>query len=48
MNIQRTIAGIGLLIFVFLLLNNGKQTVSVIETIASNSIRGIKTLQGRG
>jgi len=44
----KIIAGIGLLIFVFLVVANSKGTTSVINTIASNSIMGIKTLQGRG
>ncbi|MGG1343872.1 hypothetical protein ABE244_25610 [Bacillus toyonensis] len=41
------IAGIGVLIGIYLFLSNGRQTTSIIETIASNSIAGIKTLQGR-
>lgn len=41
------LAGIGMLIFVFLLLNNYRATTSIIDTIASNSIQGIKVLQGR-
>ncbi|MCU5087553.1 hypothetical protein OCA23_30290 [Bacillus cereus] len=41
------VAGIGILIGIYLFLSNGKQTVSVINAIAGNSISGIKTLQGR-
>jgi len=41
------IAGIGVLIGIYLFLANGKQTTSIISTIATNSISGIKTLQGR-
>lgn len=41
------IAGIGVLIGIYLFLANGKQTTSIINTIAGNSISGIKTLQGR-
>lgn len=47
MGIQKIIAGVGLLIFAFLLLNNGKETVSVIESISKSSVSAIKTLQGR-
>jgi len=46
-NVYKIITGIGLLIFVYLLLANGTATTGVISTIASNSINGIKTLQGR-
>lgn len=41
------IGGIGLLIMLYLVLINGKQTTSIINSIASNSVAGIKTLQGR-
>lgn len=41
------IAGIGMLIAIYLFLSNYKATTSVISTIASNGISGIKTLQGR-
>lgn len=43
----KIIAGIGLLIFTFLLVSNSQATTSIVGTIASNSITGIKTLQGR-
>lgn len=36
-----------LLIGVYLFLSHGYTTVQVIDTLASNSIKGIKTLQGR-
>ena len=42
-----TIAGIGLLIGIFLFLNNGSATTSIINSIATNSVSGIKVLQGR-
>jgi hypothetical protein len=45
---HKIIAGIGLLIFVFLIVANYKGATSVISTIGSNAILGIKTLQGRG
>lgn len=41
------ISGIGVLIAIFLFLNNSKATTSIIGTIGSNSISGIKVLQGR-
>lgn len=41
------ISGIGVLIAVFLFLNNSGQTTSIINTIGKNSISGIRTLQGR-
>ena len=41
------LSGIGILIGIYLFLSKGSQTVSIINTIASNSIQGIKTLQGR-
>lgn len=41
------VAGIGILIGIFLFLNNGRQTTSIINTLGSNSIQGIKVLQGR-
>ena len=47
MNVQKIITGIGLLIFVFLVVSNYKATTSVINTIGGNAVQGIKTLQGR-
>jgi hypothetical protein len=41
------IAGIGILIGIYLFLANGKQTVSIINSIAGNTTSGIKVLQGR-
>lgn len=41
------VSGIGFLIMLYLFLANGDKTVKIIETLASNSIAGIKTLQGR-
>lgn len=42
------LTGIGILIAIFLFLSHGNTTVSIIQTLAQNSIAGIKTLQGRG
>lgn len=41
------VAGIGILIAIYLFLKNYKATTSIITSMASNSIKGIKTLQGR-
>lgn len=41
------IGGIGLLIMLYLVLINGRQTTSIISAIATNTTQGIKTLQGR-
>ena len=38
---------IAILIGIFLFLNNGNQTVSIIKVISENSVKGIKALQGR-
>lgn len=41
------VTGIFILIGIFLFLSHGTQTVRIIDTIASNSIKGIQVLQGR-
>ena len=41
------ISGMGILIAIFLFLNNGQSTVSIIQTIGQNTTSGIRTLQGR-
>lgn len=41
------ISGIGILIAIFLFLRNYKATTSIINSIASNGVKGIKVLQGR-
>ncbi|WP_179865940.1 hypothetical protein [Bacillus wiedmannii] len=41
------VSGIGLLIALYLFLSNAKQTTQIIDSMAGNSIKGIKTLQGR-
>ena len=45
--IVTVLSGIGVLIGIYLFLSKGTQTVNIIDTIAENSIKGIKTLQGR-
>lgn len=41
------VSGMGILIAIYLFLNNGNSTVSIIQTIGANTTSGIKTLQGR-
>ncbi|HDR7311505.1 TPA: hypothetical protein QCX08_004013 [Bacillus cytotoxicus] len=41
------ISGIGMLIALYLFLNNARQTTQIIDSIAGNGVKGIKTLQGR-
>ena len=45
--ISTVIAGMGTLIFVYLVLHNYKGTTSVINSLGSNATKGIKALQGR-
>lgn len=45
--IYKVIAGVGTLIAVYLFLSNYRATTSIINTIGSNSIKGIQVLQGR-
>lgn len=45
--IFEVVSGIGILIAIFLFLNNYKATTSIITSFSSNAISGIKTLQGR-
>lgn len=41
------IAGMGLLIAVFLFVSNPTGSASIINAIGSNAVKGISTLQGR-
>lgn len=41
------VAGIGILIGIYLFLSNGKSTTDIISSIGTNATAGIKTLQGR-
>ena len=45
--IYKVVAGIGTLIAIYLFLSNYRATTSIINTIGSNSIKGIQVLQGR-
>lgn len=46
--VAEILAGMGLLIGLFLVLSRGRETVSIVEAIAGNTIQGVKVLQGRG
>ncbi|CAM2914889.1 hypothetical protein [Erysipelothrix tonsillarum] len=41
------LTGIGILIGIFLFLNNWSASVSIINAVGKNATAGIKTLQGR-
>ena len=43
----KIMAGIGILIAIFLFLSKGGSTIKIIDTIGTNATQGIKTLQGR-
>ena len=45
--LYKILAGIGVLIAIYLFLSNGTQTTSIISTISGNAIKGIQVLQGR-
>lgn len=46
-NVYKIIAGVGTLIAVYLFLSNYRATTSIINTIGTNSIKGVQVLQGR-
>ena len=46
-HISSWISGIGILIFVYLVLRHGDQTVNIISQFANSATSGIKALQGR-
>jgi hypothetical protein len=48
MNIGKMIGGVCILIGIYLFVSNGDKTAKVINSLASNSVYGIKVLQGRG
>ena len=45
--VTKVVSGIGVLIAVYLFLDNAGATSSIINTIGRNSINGIAVLQGR-
>lgn len=47
MNLGKIIAGIGLLIGIYLFVSRAGDTTKIINSLATNSIAGIKVLQGR-
>lgn len=40
-------SGVGMLIALFLLVRNGTKTVAIIDSLGSNAIKGVATLQGQ-
>ena len=46
-HISTWLSGIGILIFVYLVLRNGDESVNIIKAIANSGTSAIKTLQGR-
>lgn len=46
-NFYKIVAGVGLLIGMFLVLSNFQASTSIINTLGTQGISGIKTLQGR-
>jgi hypothetical protein len=48
MNIGKILAGVGLLIGIYLFVSHPEGTTKIISTTASNATYGIKVLQGRG
>jgi len=47
MNFGKMIAGIGILIAIYLFVANAGQTAMIIQSIGANATRGIQVLQGR-
>lgn len=47
MGLGKVVSGIGLLIAIYLFVANANQTAKIIESIGSNTTKGIKVLQGR-
>jgi len=47
-HITDILSGIGILIAIYLVIANGNQTTKLINSIMSNTVNGIKVLQGRG
>lgn len=45
--LYKVISGIGILIAIFLVLNNASASVKVVDVIGKNAINGISVLQGR-
>lgn len=41
------LAGIGILIAIYLFIANGTNSVRIVNALGTNTISGIKTLQGR-
>jgi hypothetical protein len=48
MNMGKILAGVGLLIGIYLFVSHADETAKIIQATASNGVYGIKVLQGRG
>ena len=46
-HVSEWLSGIGILVFVYLVLRNGDESVNIIRAIANSGTSAIKTLQGR-
>ena len=46
--VSKTIATVLALVAVFLFLSRGGETVKIINALGTNSVQGIRVLQGRG
>jgi hypothetical protein len=46
-DVYKVISGIGLLIFLYLIVTNAYGFARIIEAISSNAVSGIEALQGR-
>lgn len=46
-HLSNWLSGIGMLIFVYLILSKGDQTASIIKQLGTTGVAGIKALQGR-
>lgn len=47
MNLGKIVAGMGVLIAIYLFVSNSTQTAKIISSIGENTTKGIKVLQGR-
>lgn len=46
--VMSVITGVGLLIGIYLFLDNYNATKTIVNSLGSNAVSGIKVLQGRG
>lgn len=48
MNVGKLIAGMGLLIAIFLVVSNANNSAKIITSVGDSTFKGVKVLQGRG